>query len=109
MTSDIAYQRCFVHGNREAAARCPVCGRYYCRECVTEHESRVLCAACIEKLLADSKKTQPRLSAAKPLLQFLAALLVLWMSFYLLGYAQSRIPASTHELTLWRSYMGGAD
>ena len=41
------HQRCFRHDGREAAARCPGCRRYFCRECVTEHDGRLLCAACV--------------------------------------------------------------
>ena len=44
----LAHQRCFNHALREAAARCPGCGNFFCRECVTEHDDRVLCAACLE-------------------------------------------------------------
>ena len=44
-------QRCVLHPEREAVARCPECGRFFCRECVTEHEGRLLCAACIGRLV----------------------------------------------------------
>jgi hypothetical protein len=47
---NLLLQRCFNHGMREAAARCPECGRFYCRECITEHDDRVLCSACLKKL-----------------------------------------------------------
>lgn len=40
---------CWNHGARESVCRCPDCGRCFCRECVTEHESRLLCAACLRK------------------------------------------------------------
>ena len=40
-------QRCWNHEAREAVCRCPRCARSFCRECVTEHESRLLCAACL--------------------------------------------------------------
>ena len=44
---DLLHQRCFNHMLREAVACCPECRRYFCRECVTEHEDKVLCAACL--------------------------------------------------------------
>ena len=35
--SNLIHQRCSNHPGREAAVRCPECGRFFCRECVTEH------------------------------------------------------------------------
>jgi hypothetical protein len=49
MTAAI-HQRCWNHESREAVCRCPECGRSFCRECVTEHQSRLLCAACLTRL-----------------------------------------------------------
>jgi len=51
---DLAYQRCLNHTFREAVARCPECGHYFCRECITEHEDRVVCASCLRKLVESS-------------------------------------------------------
>src|SRR2546429_9979935 len=62
MTSNLIHQRCFNHALREAAARCPECGHFYCRECITEHEDRVICANCLAKLAA------PRLMERRGLL-----------------------------------------
>lgn len=45
-------QQCWNHESREAVCRCPGCARSYCRECVTEHEARLLCALCLRKVLA---------------------------------------------------------
>ena len=45
-------QQCWNHESREAVCRCPGCGRSYCRECVTEHGARLLCAACLRKARA---------------------------------------------------------
>ena len=47
---NLAHQRCFNHAVREAVARCPECGQCFCRECITEHDDRVVCAACLKKL-----------------------------------------------------------
>jgi hypothetical protein len=43
----VAHQRCLHHHEREAVARCPECGHYFCRECITEHDERVICASCL--------------------------------------------------------------
>jgi len=47
MTTPPLQHRCWNHEAREAVCRCLQCGRSFCRECVTEHESRLLCAACL--------------------------------------------------------------
>ena len=39
-----------VSSTREAVARCPECTQFFCRECITEHDDRVLCSACLKKL-----------------------------------------------------------
>jgi len=46
---NLAARRCLLHPDREAAARCPGCHQYYCRECIVEHDNRFLCAACLQK------------------------------------------------------------
>ena len=51
-TSALTHQRCFHHSHREAVARCPECRQFYCRECVTEHDYRVICATCLKKIAA---------------------------------------------------------
>lgn len=101
MAGDIAHQRCFNHAGREAVARCPGCNRYYCRECVTEHEGRVLCAACIaqEKTRAGGP---PHRRLIWQVAQFLLALLVLWGFFYALGQGLLALPSSFHEGTVWQ-------
>jgi hypothetical protein len=94
-------ERCFHHPEREAAARCPGCRRFYCRECVTEHAGRVLCAAC----LRDRSRTAVpralrlgRLFAAAP---FLLALLLLWLGFYGAGRLLLAVPSQFHDGTVW--------
>lgn len=99
--SDISLQRCHNHALREAAARCPECGAYYCRECVAEHDDRILCAACIRKLLAGAPAARRRfawlVSAGRSILGFL----LLWVVFYAIGQALLSIPSSVHEGSVW--------
>ena len=81
-----AGQRCANHPGREAAARCPECRSYFCRECVTEHEDRVLCAACIRSLTASRKTPVSSLvKRAAAILPVALGLLTAWLFFYLLG------------------------
>jgi hypothetical protein len=103
---DLAHQRCFNHRSREAAARCPVCQRYFCRECITEHEDRVLCAACLRRLLRPSSKKPSRLGGFISLSQFLLGLVLLWLCFYCLGQVLLSLPTSFHEGTVWQSEWG---
>src|ERR1700680_2401495 len=52
VTGSLVHQRCLQHPDREAAFRCPACKRNYCRECGVEHDGRMLCGACLKKLVA---------------------------------------------------------
>jgi hypothetical protein len=81
INSAAIHQRCWNHESREAVCRCPECGRSFCRECVTEHQSRLLCAACLTRL---AQKTAPE-SAMRHLVPaaLLAAGFVLaWLMFF---------------------------
>ena len=89
--------RCFNHGQREAVARCPSCRRHYCRECVTEHEHKLLCASCIAALTLSSETPERRRWPILPAVQFSASVLVLWVSFYLVGQALLSIPTQFHD------------
>ncbi len=94
-------QKCFNHQGREAAARCPECGRNFCRECVTEHKGRVLCSSCINGLLDSSKEKKARFNRFKQIFLFLAGITVTWMFFYYFGRILLSLPVSFHEGTLW--------
>jgi len=95
----VAQERCFNHASREAVARCPECGRTFCRECVSEHDDRVICAFCLKRL--SKKEGRPsRLVGLVRLAQILVGVLLLWSSFYLLGKALLTIPSSFHELAI---------
>jgi hypothetical protein len=95
-------QRCFNHATREAAARCPECRRFYCRECVTEHEDRVLCATCLRRRTAAPRRSLRWLADASHVGQALVGVFLAWLFFYWLGLALLRIDPAYHELTVWR-------
>ncbi len=94
-------QRCANHPQREASGRCPECGRFYCRECITEHADRILCASCLAKLhLKKTEKRQkwswiPRLALAA--LSFCIVLLL----FLVLGNFLLSIPSKFHDAGGW--------
>jgi hypothetical protein len=95
-------QRCFNHAQREAVARCPQCSRYFCRECVTEHEDRVMCSACLRKVRRTPLLQRRGIAGLIRLAQGLAGLLAAWFFFYLIGESLLSLPSSFHEGTLWR-------
>ena len=105
MTSLSLQQSCFNHSRREAVARCPLCSRFFCRECVTEHEGRMLCTTCLSGLVRSTPKTRrPWRIWLSSLLQGGFGLLLLWIVFYLIGRLLLAIPHSFHEGTIWQSH-----
>ncbi len=101
---NLSLQRCHNHAQREAAALCPECSNYYCRECIAEHEGRVLCASCLQKLLAGASPARRRFSVLITVGRFLSGFLLLWLVFYYLGHALLSLPASVHEGTVWEGW-----
>jgi hypothetical protein len=97
----LIHQRCFNHKDREAVARCPECGRYFCRECITEHEDRVLCASCLAKTTQKSSHGLSRLSRFFRTIQVIIGVILLWIFFYYMGQILLSIPTSFHEGTIW--------
>ncbi|MBU1054990.1 MAG: rhomboid family protein [Proteobacteria bacterium] len=100
---DISRRRCFNHRSREAAAQCLECGRYFCRECVTEHEGKVICSGCIINLTLSTEKGKKRFRFFGMLLLFFGSLFFLWLVFYYLGVSLLKIPSSFHEGTIWKN------
>jgi len=102
MNHDLASRRCANHWQREAAARCPACARYYCRECVTEHEDRLLCASCLRKQTYSEKEHSRPILVLVRAFQLFVGILLLWIFFYYLGQALLLMPDEFHEGTLWQ-------
>ena len=99
---NLAHQRCFNHAVREAVARCPECGQYFCRECITEHDDRVVCAACLKKLTRQPLARTATLARLLRLAQCAFGILIAWFFFFLIGESLLKLPATFHEGTLWR-------
>jgi hypothetical protein len=98
----LVHQRCFHHSQREAVARCPECRQFYCRECITEHDDRVICAACLRKLAEAPAPTRRSFSGfIIPILQTAGGLVLLWLFFYFFGAALLSLPSSFHEGSVW--------
>ncbi len=99
---------CNNHSQREAVAICPECSSPFCRECITEHEYRVICAGCLSKISASSetaakkKHTLPYIPVF-PLIQAAAGLALTYTLFHATGDLLARLPTTYHE----GSYMEG--
>ena len=99
---ELAQQRCFNHAAREAAARCPECKQFFCRECITEHDDRVLCAACLRKLAGAPSAKQRAFGGLMQFVRCAVGILIAWFFFYLIGEILVRLPDSFHEGALWK-------
>ena len=95
--ADLAHRRCDNHANREAAARCPQCRRFFCRECVTEHAGRVICADCLSTMASRSDSRRWSLAGLASCLAALVGTLVAWMAYYYIGRILLEIPHEFHE------------
>ncbi len=100
----LVHQRCRHHAEREAVARCPECKRYFCRECVSEHDGRILCADCLRRLLAPAVSPRRRFDGIGRLLLGLFAVVFIWFFFFLIGRSLLAIPSSFHEGTIWKTF-----
>jgi uncharacterized paraquat-inducible protein A len=95
--SAITHLRCLNHGNREAVARCPQCGRNFCRECIAEHDGRVICARCLAALVRQPAKNRVRVAAVLEAAWCLLSFLFLWAACYYLGRALLMLPSAFHD------------
>jgi hypothetical protein len=102
----LVQQRCQFHHFREAVARCPGCGRYFCRECVTEHEDRMICASCLRQMTA---KTSGASRAVWRVIGRIAlggaGVMLAWAWFYILGRCLLNMPSNFHEGSVWVNMM----
>lgn len=96
-------QVCLNHHEREAVARCPECTHFYCRECIAEHDDRVICAACLRKLLKpEAARHNPLFTWLKRAAAFGFSLVVAWAAYYSVAKILLRIPVGIHDGTLWQ-------
>jgi uncharacterized paraquat-inducible protein A len=101
MTSPtFAQRRCRNHMERQAACRCPGCGFDFCRECVTEHDERLLCSRCIATLTAASAAQTSRWSSAA---LGVVGIVAAWIFFFLAGELVSSALGPQHEVRVWHA------
>lgn len=65
----LRHARCLFHPLREAAARCPLCGGTFCRECVTDEDDKLACPPCLRRM---ARPPAPKASVARRSRQTLA-------------------------------------
>lgn len=97
MSSVAIQQRCWNHDTREAVCRCPECGRSFCRECVTEHEARLLCAQCLNKLTRGRAARKAGLRRLVPAAMAVSGILLAWIVFYGAGEALLLVTARMEQ------------
>ena len=100
---NIVNERCSIHVSREAVAVCPECRRFFCRECVTEHEDRIICASCLKKKIAAPDRGRLRFINLLRMGQGIIGIFIIWIFFYFIGQILVSIPSSFHEGTVWKS------
>ena len=102
MSAGLQQQRCLNHAGREAIARCPECGFYFCRECITEHDERILCASCLKKLTPQVERPRRNFAPLARVLTALCGLMTAWFFFYIVGRLLLATPTQFHEATVWK-------
>lgn len=98
-------QRCWNHESREAVCRCPQCGHSFCRECVTEHDSRLLCAACLNLLSRARQSDRAKRHGLRRLVSVamaLSGIVIAWLVFFGAGEAMLTL-AVRAEQTSWQN------
>ncbi|MGD0620360.1 MAG: rhomboid family protein [Bryobacteraceae bacterium] len=79
------HQRCFVHPSREAVSLCLECRRAFCRECVVDHDGRLICAACLARVQAPAAGRRGALQRLFSAAGLAVAILLCWILFYMFG------------------------
>ena len=94
-------QRCVHHPAREAVARCPECARFFCRECVSEHDDRVLCARCLASMLRPGRARRSHFAQILRGTFAVLGIATAWWFFDLMGRGLILLPSSVHEGKVW--------
>jgi hypothetical protein len=83
--TEFGQQRCFVHPSREAVSLCLECRHAFCRECVVDHDGRLLCAACLARLRAPAARGGRALRKLLSTMATALTILLCWILFYMFG------------------------
>lgn len=98
---DLARSFCQLHPARAAAALCPRCRRFFCRECVTEHADLLLCKSCIERAGETAARRRRLIEWPMRIGSLAAGLLIVYVIFYFAGQILAWIPPYYHSGKSW--------
>ena len=93
----LTLQRCLIHVDREAVARCPICRNYFCRECVTEHEGKFLCSGCLQGVVAGGEPVRQNAERFMLVIRMTIGMAIAWLFFYLIAQLLMLIPPNVHD------------
>jgi hypothetical protein len=93
--------QCLRHPDRSAVARCRSCAQAFCRECVVEHEYRLMCADCLRREAGRPGDRAGRVPWAA-LAQWVSAVCVVWVMWYGVASAWRRVPSAVHDGLIWQ-------
>jgi hypothetical protein len=99
----LAHQHCLHHPEREAIVRCPACRRDYCRECVTEHDGRYLCTACLRIQAVPPAHQKHRIHFPAGAVLALAGLLTAWVVYYSSAQYLILRNSADHSYRVWHA------
>lgn len=99
--SSVTRQRCLHHPLREAVARCVECHQSFCRECITEHDDRIVCSNCLKLIAQHTPASRWRWQRLIAPFQVAFGVMVAWLFFYFAGRVFVSIPTRYHEGTVW--------
>ncbi len=100
---NLILQKCLVHADREAVVRCPSCGNYFCRECITEHEQKFLCSNCLRRVTTLVEPAERNANWLMTIVKMMVGIAVAWLFFYIIGKSLVLFPPNVHDGTFIRS------
>lgn len=94
--ASLVHQRCANHAARQAVSRCPGCRAYYCRECVTDHDGRLLCRRCLDAQAGVAARGGRWWARLRWTAGASAGALFTWAVFYYAGSLLANLPSQFH-------------
>lgn len=110
-SAPVSARMCAIHPAREAVARCPSCSAFYCRECITEHDYRMICAGCLAALLegkGEVEKKGGRAGLGGPaitLVQVVVGVMVVWFVCFTMAELLREMPPDLHSGSMFEDIM----